>query len=315
MKAWHLLETGKPLVQVEIPDPVAGPGQVVVDIQAAGLCHSDISFMDGDIPGIPTHTPIVLGHEIAGVISALGAGVTGFAIGDPVGIAPVLHAGPGVGRDGGYADKTLANVDELVPVPAGVTLAQAASATDAGATAYHAISTVGQVSAGQRVGIIGLGGLGQIGARVAVLLGAEVHATDVRPQLSEVATELGAASFTTTTAEFTALGLDTVVDFAGMNTTQTALAAAQVGGRVVQVGGGKPEATVRIVDFMLRHLELRGSLGATKDDLIAVYELLASGNLNPIITTVGFDDVAEGLDRLRRGESEGRTVAVRETGA
>jgi propanol-preferring alcohol dehydrogenase len=312
MKAWHLLETGKPLVQVEIPDPVAGAGQVVVDIQAAGLCHSDISFMDGDIPGIPTHTPIVLGHEIAGVISALGEGVTGFAIGDPVGIAPVLHAGPGVGRDGGYADKTLANVDELVPVPAGVTFAQAASATDAGATAYHAISTVGEVSAGQRVGIIGLGGLGQIGARVAILLGAEVHTTDIRPQLREVATELGAASFTTETDEFTALGLDTVFDFAGMNTTQTALTAARVGGRVVQVGGGKPEATIRVVDFMLRHLELRSSLGATKDDLIAVYALLASGNLNPVISTVGFDDVADGLDRLRRGESEGRTVAVRD---
>jgi propanol-preferring alcohol dehydrogenase len=314
LKAWHLLQTGKPLVRVEIPDPVAGPGQVVVDIQAAGLCHSDISFMDGDIPGIPTHTPIVLGHEIAGVISALGEGVTGFAIGDPVGIAPVLQAGPGVGRDGGYADKTLANVDELVPVPAGVTFAQAASATDAGATAYHAISTVGEVSAGQRVGIIGLGGLGQIGARVAVLLGAEVHATDIRPQLREVATELGAASFTTETGEFTALGLDTVFDFAGMNTTQTALTAARVGGRVVQVGGGKPEATILVVDFMLRHLELRSSLGATKDDLIAVYELLASGNLNPVISTVGFDDVADGLDRLRRGESEGRTVAVRGEG-
>ncbi len=311
MKAWHFVATGEPLRPVELPDPVAGPGQVVVDVHAAGLCHTDISFMNGEVPGMPSHVPIVLGHEIAGAVAELGAGVTGFAVGDRVGIAPVLHDGPGVGRDGGYAERALAQVDELVPVPAGVDYAQAAAATDAGATAYHAVSAIGEVTSGSRVGVIGLGGLGQIGARVAVLLGGEVHVTDVRSDLEATADLLGAASFTTDADRFAGLGLDVVFDFAGIDTTRLALSAARPGGRVVQIGAGRPEATLSIVDLVVRRLELRGTLGATKEDLVAVYALLASGALDPVISTVGFDAIPDGLERLRRGEAEGRTVAVR----
>jgi len=310
MRAWYFVEVGKPLESVELPDPVPGAGEVVVDVRAAGLCHTDISFMDGDVPGMPTHVPIVLGHEVAGVISAVGNAVTSFAIGDEVGLAPVGHFGPGVGRDGGYAEKVLATVEELVPVPQHVTVAQAAAATDSGATSYHAVHVVGEVRKGTRVGIVGLGGLGQIGARVAVLEGAEVHVTDVRPELEPVATSLGAAGFYADAADFTALGLDVVIDFAGMDTTRTAIAAARPGGRVVQIGSGRPEATISVVDLVVRSIQLVGSLGATKDDVVAVYEMLNSGKLDPIITTVGFDDIPAGLERLRRGESEGRAVAV-----
>jgi D-arabinose 1-dehydrogenase-like Zn-dependent alcohol dehydrogenase len=69
MKAWHFTKTGSPLELTEIPDPVPGTGEVLIDVKAAGLCHTDISFIDGQVPGMPTHTPIVLGHEIAGVIA------------------------------------------------------------------------------------------------------------------------------------------------------------------------------------------------------------------------------------------------------
>jgi alcohol dehydrogenase, propanol-preferring len=200
MKAWHFVKTGSPVELVDIPDPVPGPGEVVVDVKAAGLCHTDISFIQGEVPGMPTRTPIVLGHEVAGVITAVGDGVTGWSTGDPVGLAPVTHSGPGVGRDGGYAEKTLSAVEELVLVPAHVSFAQAASATDAGATAYHAMRAVGGVGKGDRVGIIGLGGLGQIGARIGVLLGAEVHVCDIRPELAEVAGQIGAAGFPPTLA-------------------------------------------------------------------------------------------------------------------
>jgi propanol-preferring alcohol dehydrogenase len=310
MKAWQFVDVGEPLVRTELPDPVPGPGEVAVDIRAAGLCHTDISFLDGDVPGMPTHTPIVLGHEISGVISALGADVTGFEIGDAVGLAPVSHVGPGVGRDGGYAEKTLATVEELVRVPPSVTFAQAAAATDAGATAYHAVHAVGEVEKGMRVGIVGLGGLGQIGARVAVLQGAEVHVSDIRADLEPVAAGLGVTGFSTDATEFARLGLDVVVDFAGIDTTRTAIAAARPGGRVVQIGSGKPEATISVVDLVVRSIQVFGSLGGTKDDVIAVYALLDGGGLDPVISTVGFDDIADGLERLRRGESAGRTVAT-----
>jgi alcohol dehydrogenase, propanol-preferring len=167
---------------------------------------------------------------------------------DPVGLAPVTHSGPGVGRDGGYAEKTLSTVEELVLVPVHVSFAQAVSATDAGATAYHAMRAVGGVGKGNRVGIIGLGGLGQIGARIGVLLGAEVRVSDIRPELAEVAGQIGAAGFRADPGEFTASGLDVVIDFAGMNTTRTAIAALRPGGRAVQVGAGKPEARRRPAD-------------------------------------------------------------------
>ncbi|KJE20577.1 Zinc-binding dehydrogenase [Frankia torreyi] len=196
-------------------------------------------------------------------------------------------------------------------MPVGVDYAQAAAATDAGATAYHAVSAIGEVTSGSRVGVIGLGGLGQIGARVAVLLGGEVHVTDVRSDLEATADLLGAASFTTDADRFAGLGLDVVFDFAGIDTTRLALSAARPGGRVVQIGAGRPEATLSIVDLVVRRLELRGTLGATKEDLVAVYALLASGALDPVISTVGFDAIPDGLERLRRGEAEGRTVAVR----
>lgn len=310
MKAWQFTTVGEEPQLTDLPDPVAGAGEVVIDIRAAGICHTDVSFIDGHVPGMPTHTPIVLGHEVSGVISALGAGVTGFAVGDAVGIAPTGIQGPGVGRDGGYAEKTIGFVDELVPVPKGVTFAQAAAATDAGATAYHAVTAAGGVQTGMRVGIIGLGGLGQIGARIAVLQGAEVYVSDIRDELRSVATSLGATGFFTDAGEFAALGLDVVVDFAGMNTTRAAIAGVRPGGRVVQIGAGNPDAAISVVDLVVRGITLVGSLGGTKADVEAVYALLESGALEPVISTVSFDEIGEGLRRLRLGEAEGRTVAV-----
>lgn len=312
MRAWSFTGTGSPLELVDLPDPQPGPGQVVLDVRAAGLCHTDISFIDGDVPGMPTHTPIVLGHEVAGVIAALGEGVTGWAVGDAVGLAPVTHDGPGVGRDGGYAEKTLGTVEELVRVPEHVSFAQAASATDAGATAYHAVRIVAAVRPGDRVGIIGLGGLGQIAARVAVLAGAQVHITDVRPELAGLAGEIGAAGFHTDTGEFSALGLDVAIDFAGFDTTRLALASLRAGGRAVQVGAGRPEATISVMDVILRGVSLQGSFGSTKEDVEAVYQLLDTGELDPLTTTVGFDQIGAGLDQLRAGEARGRLVAVRD---
>jgi propanol-preferring alcohol dehydrogenase len=312
MRAWQFTETGSEPELVELPDPVPGAGEVVIDIKAAGICHTDISFIDGHVPGMPTHTPIVLGHEVAGVISQVGEGVTGFAVGDAVGIAPHGIEGPGVGRDGGYAEKTIGQVEELVPVPAGVSLAQAAAATDAGATAYHGVTAAGQVVEGMRVGIIGLGGLGQIGARVAVLQGAEVYVSDIRSELEGVALSLGAAGFFTDVSEFAALGLDTVIDFAGMNTTRAAIAGVRPGGRVVQIGAGNPEGDFSVVDIVVRGIQIIGSLGGTKADVEAVYALLASGSLEPVISTVSFEEIGVGLQRLRKGEAEGRTVAVTE---
>ncbi|WP_299950662.1 alcohol dehydrogenase catalytic domain-containing protein [uncultured Modestobacter sp.] len=310
MRAWQYVGTGEPLARVELPEPVAGAGEVVVDVRAAGLCHTDVAIMDGPTSSILGQVPIVLGHEVAGVVRELGPGVTGVRVGDRVGIDPSggFH-GPGVGRDGGYAAATIGRVGELVPIPDGVGFEQAASGCDAGATSHHAVRAVAQVTAGTRVGVIGLGGLGQVGARIAVLAGAEVHVADVRAELEDVARGLGAQGFVTDVADLAPLGLDVLIDFAGMRTTGPAIDAVRPGGRVVQVGAGAPEATISVERLVIKRVELLGTLGSERADLESVYQLMASGELDPVITTLGFDDIPAGLDQLRRGEATGRLIA------
>ena len=160
MKAWQFSEIGIAMEIVELPDPIAGTGQVIVEVKAAGLCKSDVGLMDGSITWMLAFTPIVLGHEVAGIISEVGDGITGFAVGDRVAIAGAGLDAPGLTLNGGFAEKCVGKVEQLVRVPDSVPFIQAAAAMDAGMTSYHAVRVVGGVTEGTRVGIIGLGGLG-----------------------------------------------------------------------------------------------------------------------------------------------------------
>ncbi|MFE0680305.1 alcohol dehydrogenase catalytic domain-containing protein, partial [Streptomyces sp. NPDC058961] len=132
MKAIRFAGAGRPLNFETVPDPEPGPGWVVVDIEAAGLCHSDLHIMSGmDLGDLTVKSPVTLGHEGAGVISAVGDGVRGFEVGDRVGIALVTHPmeealfAPGVGHDGAFAEQELAHVSTLVHIPDNVTFAEA----------------------------------------------------------------------------------------------------------------------------------------------------------------------------------------------
>ncbi|QFS90435.1 Alcohol dehydrogenase [Mycobacterium sp. THAF192] len=195
MKAWLFTEVNEPLRLVDLPDPEPGPGQVVIDVKGAGLCHSDVGIIEG--PGLPwiAKLPIVLGHEVAGVITAIGEGVAGHVIGDRITIGYLKPPpwGPGLGRDGGYAEKTVVYADEIIPIPANVSCVQAAVASDSSATAYHAVRGVGEVTGDSVVGIIGLGGLGLAGVRFAALCGAIVYGVDINIEVFETALQLGAA--------------------------------------------------------------------------------------------------------------------------
>ncbi|WP_296605522.1 alcohol dehydrogenase catalytic domain-containing protein, partial [Nocardioides sp.] len=104
MRAWHFTDTREPLVRVELPDPTPGPGEVVIDVRAAGLCHTDVGVLD-DEGWLPTlaYRPIVMGHEVAGEIADLGEGVDGWRVGDRVGVCPTTPFGaPGFVTDGGF---------------------------------------------------------------------------------------------------------------------------------------------------------------------------------------------------------------------
>ncbi len=312
MKAWQFTETHQPLQRAEIPEPAAGRGEVVIDIVAAGLCHSDVGAMtDESWLEYIAPRPMVIGHEIAGVVSAVGEGVSDVRIGDRVGVCPSNGNGaPGYKRNGGFTEKHVCLAEDVVPMPDGLSFALAAIGTDAGMTSYHALVTRGEAKAGMKVGIIGLGGLGQIGARVAVILGCDVHVAEVNEAVWPMAQEIGAASVVKDVLEWEGGGFDLIVDYAGYGTTTAdAVKALRKRGRVVLVGMARMEIPLQTMDMIHHQAEIRGSSGGTKADIAAIYELLASGQVSPVVTMIGFEDIPAGLDDLEHHRMTGRLVA------
>ncbi len=311
MKAWQFTGTGQPLTLNEVTEPKAAAGEVVIDIKAAGLCHSDVGTMeDPKWLALLAKTPITLGHEVAGVISQLGENTAGYAVGDRVAIHPLSQTKPGYHRDGGYASKTTSRIEDLVRIPDNVSFAQAAVATDAGMTSHHAIVGIGGVKAGTKVGIIGVGGLGQIGARVAVLLGAEVYAAEVNQAAWPIARTLGVTDIADDIAAFKDRDLDVIVDFAGFGTTTDgAIATVRPKGRVVLVGMGRLQANINTMPLIRKEVCLAGSVGGSADDIRAVLSYIANGSLKPVLTPIAFKEIPDGLARLKAHTVQGRLVA------
>ncbi|MFC4244758.1 alcohol dehydrogenase catalytic domain-containing protein [Gryllotalpicola reticulitermitis] len=309
MKAWRLTAAHEPLVLSEVPEPVAGSGEIVIDVKAASLCHSDVGFLDGTLTGILGFTPITLGHEIAGVVASLGHGVTGFQVGDRVGV-PTAFGGPGQATDGGFAPKVKVGADWAIPLPDGISFQQAAPATDAGMTAYHALK-LGGVTAGTKLGVIGAGGLGSLAIQFAVGLGAEVYVAEINESVWDSAKGYGAKAVAADIMAFADEGLEVIVDYAGFGTTTAgAIDAVAPKGTVVQVGLGRERADISSQNVVFKELRYLGSSAGTHDDCAQVMDLIAEGKASSILTEIGFDEIGAGIERLQRGEVIGRLVAV-----
>jgi alcohol dehydrogenase, propanol-preferring len=311
MKAWVLDEVHGSLRKADVPRPVPGPGQVLVQVKASGLCHSDVGYMEGTIPfAVPL--PVILGHEASGVVAEVGPGVEGWAVGDAVASAISGDDAPGVTRDGAYAEHILVTAEKLVRLPDGMDWGQAAAATDAGVTSYTGVIVHGGITAGDRVGIVGLGGLGMTGARIAVVAGATVYGVEPKESSHALARELGVTEVVTDVADLAGLDLDVVVDFAGFGTTTAgAIRAVRPGGTVVLVGLGVAEVTFSSIDLVSRAVHLRGSTPAGDPaHLQAVIAMMANGDLRVQAEPVTFDEIPDGLERLHRGEVTGRLVAL-----
>jgi len=317
VKSWRFYGTNKPLQLEEVPEPEAGPGEVVVDVKAAGLCHSDVSALDdaGWMPLFP-RLPVTMGHENAGVISQVGPGMEAWKVGDRVGLSPVMPDGDAIGYgkwDGGFGPKLKATEANLVKLPDEVPFDLGSMATDAGLTAYHAMVATGGAAQGMRVGVIGLGGLGYIGARVAALLGAEVYGAEVNPATRELADEIGLAGVSASITDFADKKLELIVDYAGFGTTTAAaIETLTEFGTLVQVGMGKLEATINTYPIIINQLSLRGSKSGTKEDLAALYDLMRAGSLKPPMNLITQADIPECLDKLRQGGVIGRFIALYE---
>jgi len=311
VKAWLFTGARQPLQLIERETPRPGPGEIVLEVRAAGLCHSDVGRMDGTLtPYLPKKPPIILGHEIAGVVADVGEGVADYRVGDRVVASGTTDWCPGWSADGGYASHCLLPTRVLVPLPEAVSFVQGAAATDAGQTSHRAVMVTGNLRPGQRVGVVGLGGLGMTGARIAVLAGAAVYAAEPRREAWASAKGQGVIEVVADVLELAPYDLDLIVDFAGFgSTTAGAIRAVRPGGLVVQVGLGRTEATIPTGELVAKAATLRGSGGGRPSDTAAVLAMMAAGDLTIQATTIGFDDIPAGLERLERGGVVGRIVA------
>jgi propanol-preferring alcohol dehydrogenase len=324
-----------PLEIQDRPVPVPGAGQVLVRIEASGLCHTDIHAAHGDWPVKPT-PPFVPGHEGVGIIEALGAGVTNRSVGERVALPWLGHAcghcdycvsgwetlcesqqNTGYSIDGGLAEFALADADYVVPVPAGVSAHDAAPLTCAGVTTYKAIKVAG-IRPTERVAVFGVGGLGHLAVQYAGIVGGSVIAVDVEQAKLDLAGELGAdhlvnARETDPVAAIEQLGgADVAVVLAVTPTVfEQAHASLRRGGRLICVGL-PPETegpmALPIFPTVLKGISVIGSIVGTRQDLVEVFELHARGRTRVVAETRKLDQVNESIDDVLAGRTTARIV-------
>ena len=318
MKAFRFNDFKSGLQLCDVPRPTPGPSEVLIQVKAAGLCHTDCTVMEDASYSLILQRPITLGHEVAGVIAEIGSEVKGYEIGDQIASCQICHPPEdadwrniiGKSYDGGYAEFAIVKVSNIVRIPEGVTFAQAAVATDAVATAYHAVVTEGPVKPGQTIAVVGLGGLGLPAVRIAGLKGAVVYGVDLDSGKYAQAKQAGATDCASSLSDFKDVQFDIIFDFAGAGvTTSEAALAVKPGGKVVLVGLFSKQTTLNTFDFITRRITLLGSVGASKGDLHDVLELIATKQLTPLTTEIPFLDIPKGLADLNGGRVIGRLFA------
>lgn len=336
---------------VEVPEPEAGPGQVVVRVGGAGACHSDLHVMH-DYPegAVPFQIPFTLGHENAGWVEQLGSGVSGLEVGQPVAVygpwgcgscvrcsagaeiycedpanALVPGGGGGLGADGGMAPLVLVPDARLVvPLPDGLDPVAAAPLTDAGLTPYHAVRrSLGKLLPGSSAVVLGVGGLGHLAVQVLKALTAtQIIAVDVRQEALDLARECG-ADVTVLSGDDTAaqvrdatrgLGADLVMDFVGSEGT-LALAGTlvRVLGDLTIVGAAGGVLPVGFYTFPYE-ASLQSTVWGSRPELLEVLDLGARGLLKPKITTFSLDTAMDAYRQMAEGRLDGRAVIVPERG-
>lgn len=318
MPAWRWNGLGTPLtLEHNTPVPSPGPGQALISVQACGLCHSDCNILNGPVVDAMRKIPLTLGHEVAGIVVAAGAGAEEWLhrrVAICLGGHPVVITGDVVGLecDGGYAPYVVTVASNLVALPPHVSFPQGAASSDALTTAYHAVvdAKAGGVRAGDKVAVVGLGGLGSAAVRLAVLQGAAVWGFDVVEAKFAGALESGATACFGTLEEAEGVEFDVIIDIVGKSATlNAAVAKVKYCGVVVLVGLQDPTVTVATFPVVFGNVQIRGSLGGSKDDLRAVLDLIEAGKLDPVLTEIPFEGIPEGLERLDKGQVIGRLFA------
>jgi alcohol dehydrogenase, propanol-preferring len=333
MRAAIVERFGQPLAVREIPVPTPGPGQVLVEIVASGVCHTDLHAADGDWP-IKPGLPFTPGHEGAGVVAALGAGVTHVAPGDRVGIA-WLHSAcghcsfclsgwetlclaqknSGYSVNGSFAQYTLAQADYVGRIPDRVSFVEAAPILCAGVTTYKGLKET-ETRPGEWVVVSGVGGLGHVAIQYAKAMGMHVAAVDLGPEKIALARKLGAdlavdARVADPPAEIQKqIGGAHGVLVTAVSTIafRQAMGMLRRGGTCVLNGLPPGDFPVSIFDVVLNRYTIRGSIVGTRLDLEEALAFAAEGKVRATIETQPLEAINDVFQRLKSGTVNGRIV-------
>jgi propanol-preferring alcohol dehydrogenase len=332
MKAAVVPDFAAPLEIREIPVPEPGPGQILVQIEASGLCHTDIHAARGDWPVKPK-MPLIPGHEGVGRVVDIGAGESPHALGDRVALPWLGHAcghcrycvtgwetycqSPqymGYTMDGGYAEYAIGYASHAVTVPDDVSSFDAAPITCAGVTTYKALK-VAKPQPGDTAMIVGIGGLGHLALQYAGIFGATTVAVDVEDEKLDLAKQLGAQLVVDARGDQAAQvaqagGVDiALVTVPSPQAMRAAHAALNPNGRLVLVGlPADNRLEIPVFETVLKGIHVIGSLVGTRIDLAECFALHAQGRTRVVAEARRLEEVNDCFEEVLSGRVPARLV-------
>lgn len=333
MKAAVVHAFGAPLTIEEVPVPTPGLGQVLVKIEACGVCHTDLHAVEGDWPVKPT-LPFIPGHEGVGHVVAIGPGVTHLKEGDRVGI-PWLYSAcghcehclggwetlcesqqnTGYSVNGGFAEYAVAAADYVGHLPAKVGFVEIAPVLCAGVTVYKGLK-VTDTRPGQWVVISGIGGLGHMAVQYAKAMGLNVVAVDIDDAKLDLARRLG-ASMTINAKKVDPVAFikkeiggahGALVTAVSPTAFSQAMNMVRRGGTVALNGLPPGHFDLSIFDMVLNGVTVRGSIVGTRLDLQESLDFADAGKVAATVTTDRLDHINDVFERMHKGQIEGRVV-------
>jgi alcohol dehydrogenase len=330
MKAFVMTAVKEPFTEKEVPDPEPGPGQVRVRLSASGVCGTDVHVWRGELP-LPL--PIVPGHEPAGVVDLTGPGVTAVKVGDRVGVS-WFQAGCGrctycqkkrarhcaeprtwISNGGSYADYMIADAEGCTLLPDALPWEVAAPLFCGGFAAMSAYRSA-RPQTGERIAVVGVGGLGHIAIQIAKALGHEVIAITNSSGKVDDAKALGADEVIVIKnhagQELSGMGgADIILSFSPeMKQNSQALMGLRPDGRFVTTAPGAEPIQVDPTSTLFKQISVIGSAHNDRADLVDVLKLAAEGQVKPILETYPIEKLNYVLTRLAEGKVRHRAVVM-----
>lgn len=330
-RAVHVASAGQPLTLTDVETRPPGPGQVRLDVAACGVCGTDHAFVNGGFPGLSW--PVTLGHEVAGTVAEVGAGVDTFAVGDRVAVGwfggncntcvpcrkgyfmqCVNMQVPSWHYPGGYAESVTAPVTALARIPEGLTFAEAAPMGCAGVTTFNALRQT-DAKAGDLVAVLGIGGLGHLGVQFARAMGFETVAIARGAGKEDDARSLGAHHYIDSTAGDVSAALQdlggaavvlaTAANSAAMGQTVGGLGPQ---GELVIVGVTPEPLPISPADLIMKGLRVTGHPSGTARDVEETMHFAVQSGVRARIEEKPLAEAAEAYAAMDEGRARYRMV-------